>query len=231
MFDAYWRDAVDELHVQDLAASFLSLVISRVPASSVEVEFDKAGVPTGGEDATQHLRLYALMLMGVRALRSARAARAVLAFGYESEARQHDRVLVELISHRHAVVADESGKAAFDWLKGKAGKGITAKVNAMQAEELYRNLSHDAHGDPNPVLRMMIEQGSDVDTPLIIGPVRSVSTRASLLMHAGFLRDQAVVTAQFANLELAGVERLDAEIREGWRRLEDEAGTANPGGA
>lgn len=221
--ETYERDTADELELQDRCAAFLGLVICSVPEASINLEVDRAGVPRGDEEEIRKLKLCALQFIAIRALRSARAARAVLAVGYEPEARTHDRVLAELISHRSAVVADPSGKAALDWLKGKAGKGITAKVNAMQPEDLYRSLSQDSHGDPHPVLRMMAEQEAGGERPLTIGPARSVAARASLLMHAGFMRDQAVAIAHFAGLELSGVENIDAAIREGWRRLDDEA--------
>jgi hypothetical protein len=45
--EAYAADAAFELRAPDLASSFLSLVMSQVPAESVTLELDRAGVPHG----------------------------------------------------------------------------------------------------------------------------------------------------------------------------------------
>lgn len=50
-----------------------------------------------------------MQAMGVKAFRVIRAARGVLKFGYEPEALAYDRILLELIEHRRAIVTDASG--------------------------------------------------------------------------------------------------------------------------
>jgi hypothetical protein len=161
----------------------------------------------------------AQQFIGVRSLRVVRAARATLAGGYEPESRAHDRILVELGAHRRAILDDESGKTALDWLKGKSRRGVTARVNAMSPSDLYKNLSQDSHGDPEPIQRLAADATANT---IYIEPRRTLATRASLLMHAGFCRDQAVVIAQAAGIQLNGLPELDEAIRGGWDALESE---------
>lgn len=40
-----------------------------------------------------------------------------------------------------------------------------------------------------------------------------------MLMLAGFARDQAVVVAGLAGMEISGLERLDSAINAGWEKL------------
>jgi hypothetical protein len=216
--ESYEQDAGYELGVADGAAALLALVMSSIPGATGTVHVDAAGVPVSGD--VPLLKLMAMQYIGARALRVMRAARSTLASGYEAESRAHDRVLVELLEHRRAVLDDPSGKQARSWLEGKSGRGIGKRVAARSPEDLYKNLSHDSHGDPVPLGRLM-----DVETnTLKLEPQRTAATRASLLMHAGFARDQAAAIVEMTTIVLRGLDGLDAEIDEGWRRLEKEAG-------
>jgi hypothetical protein len=153
-----------------------------------------------------------------------RAARATLAAGYEAEARAHDRVLVELLEHRRAILADTTGGAAKAWVEGHSGRGIGKRVAAQSPEDMYANLCHDSHGDPRPLARLL-----DVEAGTIwLEPKRTEATRASLLMHAGFARDQAVAIGTYAGIELQHVDELDALISDGWSRLERDPGAGPP---
>lgn len=85
----------------------------------------------------------------------------------------------------------------------------------MTPTDRYKNLSHDSHGDPEAV-RNLIDTTARV---IKLEPRRTVATRASLLVHAGFSRDQAAVIAEAAGLELEGLDRLNAAIRTIWDGL------------
>lgn len=88
----------------------------------------------------------------------------------------------------------------------------------MSSAELYSNLCQDSHADPRPIARLL-----DLSARTIwLEPKRTQATRASLLMHAGFSRDQAVAIAAAAKIQLRGVEDLDAAIGRGWARLQAE---------
>lgn len=76
-------------------------------------------------------------------------------------------------------------------------------------------MSHDSHGDPVAVNRLFDAESNS----LIVSPTRGHASRVSLLFHAGFARDQALIVAQAANLALDGLEALDQEIAERWRVL------------
>ncbi len=210
-------DAGQELAVADDAASFLVTVMTAVGERSGNVQVDADGTPTGG--AVDVLQLFALQMIGARAVRVIRAARAVLATGYESESRAHDRILFELLAHRKEILADPTGAEAKAWMDGKRVYGIAARVAKMAPGDLYKNLSMDSHGDARPLLRLLNLE----EETMLLQPVRTSATRASLLMHAGLARDHAVLIAGHAGIELSGVHSLDDEISAGWARLEADA--------
>jgi hypothetical protein len=209
------HDAGRELDLADDASALLALVMSAVGKRTAALDLNRAGEPSG--DIT-HLKLTAMQFIGVRALRTVRAARASLAVGYEPETRAQDRILVELVEHRREILTEDTGKTALDWLKGKRGRGISGRVAAMQPADLYKSLSQDSHGDPTPVTRLV-----DPATETIkLEPVRTNASRASLLMYAGFCRDQAAVIAALAGIQFANLPELDDAIREAWEALGQE---------
>jgi hypothetical protein len=208
----YERDLARELSLVDDATSLLLLVLTEVGRLRGEIPLDKAGVPERDAELT---RLAALQLMGVRGLRVIRAARATLSAGYEAEARALDRILIELQANRGAVVADETGKTAVDWLKGKLASGITKRVAAIAPDTLYKDLSSDAHGGPTPVIRLIGTATAEVG----IAPERTRKSRASLLMYAGFARDHAALIADHAGFRLGGLHDLDDAIAAATRDL------------
>jgi hypothetical protein len=218
---ASFRDAETEAALADDAAALLLCVLVAVQGRTGETNVHEDGTLEGDTDV---LCVAALVYIGARALRVMRASRAVLVVGYEPEARALDRILVELLAHRQAIVADDTATEALAWLQGERGRGITKRVTAITPEGMYRNLSHDSHGDPVPVLRLIAED----ERALQLAPRRTVATRATLLMHAGFARDQAVLTAQAAGVVVKGVEDLDVAIRAAWDRLNGEAPSTAP---
>ena len=216
---AFEIDMARELALADDASALLAIVMSSVGERTSTVLFDDHGVPTEGGAA---LRLYALQIMGARALRVIRAGQATLRYGYEPESRAQDRVLVELREHRSAVLGDPTGAVALAWLRGERGRGISKRVAAMSPPDLYKNLCHDSHGDPVPVGRLMDHESRTIK----LEPRRTIATRASLVMHAGFARDQAVVIAAAAGIRLANLKQLDMQIDGAWARLDPEYGDA-----
>ncbi len=160
--------------------------MSSVGPATGTVRVDGIGTPVAGD--VPKLILMALQYIGARALRVMRAARYTLGAGYETESRAHDRVLVELLEHRRAVLEDTTGRAAKEWVEGKSGRGIGQRVDARSPADLCANLCQDSHGDPRPLARMLDQETKTIK----LEPKRTPATRASLLMHAGFARDQAV---------------------------------------
>jgi len=216
--DTFEQDVGHELNVADAAATLLMTVAGSVGERTGRIDVDANGVPTGGDVAM--LQLFAMQLMGMRAFRVVRAARAVLECGYEAESRSNDRILVELLEHRRAILEDSSGAETKAWIEGSRSHGIGKRVAEQSPEDLYFNLCMDSHGDPRPIARLQDPETGEINAE----PKRTPATRASLLMHAGFARDMAVVIAGLAALELGGVDELDAAINDGWARLEADAG-------
>jgi hypothetical protein len=148
-----------------------------------------------------------------------RAARAVLASGYEPEAQVYDRILVELAEHRRAIVADPTGVEAKAWLNGARGRGIGSRVTKQTANELYSGLSQEAHGDPRTILERMPRAGRKVN----IGPRRTRATRASLLLQAGFAYETAKLLADARGLCMDGADVIEKEIEAAWTQLDAES--------
>jgi hypothetical protein len=200
------------------ASMALAQVLSSLPRATYEGPVEEAG---------PFLQLSAQRIVGFRLFRAVRAAMAVLAVGYEPEARALDRVIFELTSHRNLIEADDSGETAQQWLEGKAGRGIGAKVKANAPDDLYGNLSQDAHGDPRPVWRLY---GEATET-YILGPQRKpLASRLSLLIYASAACDQAVILCRRSSTRLSGLLDLHGEVKSAWRQAheEDDAGKWTP---
>lgn len=200
-------EQTEEWTLANHAAVGLGQTILTFPATSYEGPAEKAGPA---------LQLAAQRIIGVRMFRAMRAASAVLSIGYEPEARALDRIIVELVAHRKTIQADSTGDEAERWLNGDAGFGITKKVNAMQPEDLYKNLSQDAHGDPRAVWRLYDAESN----AFMLGPQRApFAARASLLMHAGVAVDQTELLGALGQLEITGLDELSGAIRASHGRL------------
>ncbi|HEX5923820.1 MAG TPA: hypothetical protein VFY45_08310 [Baekduia sp.] len=205
---SFEADAGQDLDVADYAASLLLAILTQATPEPTTI-----AININAEDDTisgnvEQLHLHAQVYIGVRAWRAMRASRAVLSVGYGSESRALDRIIIELQAHRRSILDDPSGKEARAWLQGERGRGISARVKKITPTDLYKNLSHDSHGDPVPVQRLYDEASGS----LLLSPRRERTARASLLMHAGFARDQAVLIAELARLEFGGVVRALDEV-------------------
>jgi len=193
------------------ASMALSQVLVAIPRTTYEGPVEGAG---------PSLQLAAQRVIGVRVFRSVRAAMAALSIGYEPEARALDRVLLELATHRDLIQSDPSGETASRWLEGKAGGGITKKVNATSPDDLYGNLSQEAHGDPRPVWRLYNEASES----FILGPQRhALASRVSLLLYASAACDQLVVLAKLSEVSITQLPELHAEVKAAWRKAHEDA--------
>lgn len=220
---SFESDVGDDLTVADSAAALLQVVLIRLTPEPVATELQVAhdGTPHGDTDAVIR---GALIYIGIRAWRAMRAARALLATGYEHESRTLDRIIIELLAHREGILADPSGAEAVAWLQGDRGHGISARVKKLTPPDMYKSLSHDSHGDPIGVTRLIDPKTGSIE----LAPQRTHATRASLLMHAGFARDQAVILARRGDIDLDGIDRLDHAIRSRWDALKLDAAAEAP---
>lgn len=174
----------------------------------------------GGEERQYDRRvLNACALMGAHSVRVIRAARAVLSCGFEAEARAFDRILVELMAHREAMLGDPTGAEARAWLERERVYGISKRVAEMTDAEVYRNLCMEAHGDPAAVASVVDQETNMIE----LGPRRGVRARVSLLIYAGFARDQAHVVSKLSGTtEIADLKILDGAFDAAWDRLKPE---------
>src|SRR5918994_2655029 len=148
--DQFLAEARAEAALADTAGALLLMVLLTIDERSRDVTVHD------GHDGDAHpARLAAQLFIGVRIFRTIRAARSVLAAGYEPEARAHHRVLLELLAHRDAIRDDPTGRQAAAWLSGKRAQGVSASVKAMTEPGLYSRLSHYSHGGPEPVLHLL----------------------------------------------------------------------------
>jgi hypothetical protein len=209
-----------ELGLVDVATGVLVSVLTAVGPRTITGSLDEDDEPSFTPEMAQAVTMSAMTLIGARGVRVIRAARAVLARGFEPEARALDRILVELMAHRRVILDDPTGREALGWMQRERRWGISRKVAALGDAEVYGNLSGDSHGDPFPLSRMRNLDENMID----LRPTRTSATRASLLLHAGFARDQAVLVSEMSGaVALKEVEELDAAMGEGWARLQDEA--------
>jgi hypothetical protein len=210
----FYEDAGATLTLADDAAALLLTVLLTAAPETTELEL-LVGDDNKLSGDVAGLQLAAQVFIGIRTFRAMRGGQRCLAAGYELEARALDRILIELQAHRSAIFQDETGAEALAWLQGERGRGISKKVNKTAPKDLYKNLSHDSHGDPIGVTRLMDTDGQSV----FLSPKRTPSTRASLLLHAGEARDQAIAIAQLAKIEVSGLDELDAAIKAQWQAL------------
>lgn len=203
-----------DLEIADFAAAMLLAVLLRTQPELTTADVDIKPDGTLSGDIPGLIRASHIYI-GIRAWRAMRAARAVLAVGYEGESRALDRILVELHVHRRAIMDDETGKEALAWLQGRSGYGISKRVKKLTRDDLYKNMSEDSHGDPASVQRLF----DATSNSLLVSPRRTHATRASLLLQAGFARDQAMVISQASDLELDGLENFDGALARRWEVL------------
>jgi hypothetical protein len=176
LLESYEKDVGEELRLVDSALALLLAVLGHTQGWTAEVDVDEeTNEVTGGDVET--LMLAAQFVIGIRVLRVVRAGRAVLAFGYEREARALDRILVELQAHRGAIIDDDTGTEALAWLQRRRKYGIGKLVEKSAPPDLYGNLSADAHGDPTPVGRLLDPSTGSIE----LAPRQGTRTRASLL--------------------------------------------------
>ncbi len=218
---SFLADAGLEARLVDTASALLVRTLESVPPGQGKALLNEAGEPVYQVDRDRII-LAAMSIVGTKALRVIRAARAVLASGFESEAGALDRILVELMAHRRAILDDPTASEALAWLRRERKYGISKRVAAMGSREVYENLCVDAHGDPEAVLRLRDPETNTIE----LGPQRGSGTRASLLLYAGFARDHAGLVAQLSDTtSIQGMDRLDAGIDAAWQRLKLEFGT------
>jgi hypothetical protein len=118
---------------------------------------------------------------------------AVVAVGYEGEARVFDRALLGTRALRAKVLADDTGALARQWLDGKlkasyaeALRASFPDVPAANVSDLYRELSGDVHPDIARLISVLVRDAGSESEPreLWWGPQRTTAARRSLFLYA-----------------------------------------------
>jgi hypothetical protein len=177
---------------------------------------NRAGIePHEGEKPpASYWHAKALLFLGVIAVRTTRAAMAVIASGYEAETMGFKRTLMEVHSRVQHVVNDKSGEYARQWLQARAGKPAKA-VGAFAPENLFDMLSHSSHADHRGVENFLAVSEPDGSTTLLTVPERRVEvSNSTLIMFASETRDVASVIAKERGLTIPHLAGLDAAIAE-----------------
>ncbi len=198
----------------DDATSLLIDLMSQVEPHAGPLMPGEIGVPRGGD--VQRYKLFALIIIGARAVRVIRATRALLTLGYEIEALTYDRILSELMIHRRAVITDETGDEARKWLEAPQGRGMGKRIAAVASGDLYRVHSQSAHGDGR-ILSALLDHNRGV---LRLVPSRTGWTRWTLMFGASFLVDHAEMIAYLANIEApTELATLTSDVKTAWAEL------------
>jgi hypothetical protein len=187
---SFGDDCAPQLRVVENAMVVLSDVMATVEPLDPPYGPGEIGLPPTGA------MLFTLMTMGVRALRVVQAARPTLAAGYEFEALVYNRIIVELTIHRRAMLKDETGEEARQWLTSPRGRGIGKRIREVARGDLYKRESYAAHGDPRLLAPLFDLERSTFP----LAPARSDLTRASLVLHSSFLVDHIEIIVQLAGL-------------------------------
>lgn len=159
--------------------------------SNLAVALHAAGLlPPPDHVAARSLRR-ALLVSSARIFRLARAGIAVIAAGYEAEARSFDRSLFETRARRIQVLADESGELATRWLDGKLEGHLGALVRESlptvdldQVKSLYRRLSGDVHPDLRQFMGNLVREKPTGGYEMSFSPGRTALARRSLFLYA-----------------------------------------------
>jgi len=180
----------------------------------------------GEKPPASYWRAKALLYLGVLAVRTTRAAMAVIACGYEAETLGHKRTLMEVHSRAQGVVDDASGEYARQWLQARAGKPAKS-VSGFAPDDFFAMLSHSSHADHRAVENFLAVSNPDGSTSLLPHPERRPEvSNSTLITFASETRDVARVIATEHGLTIPHLAELDAAITSPQLWAEDDEGDA-----
>lgn len=196
------NEELPTLYVLDVASDRLGWVLTQAGFEAT----------TDDPPPASYQRAKALLYMGVLAVRTARAAMAVMERGYEPETLTYKRMLFELHSRAQRVLADGSGEYARQWLKGRAGKPAGSLREAPSG--LWETFSHSSHADYRAVENFLAVSKPD-GTGLVVLPERRADlANATLATMAGEIRDIAGLIAREHRLSIPDWDELSALIKQ-----------------
>jgi hypothetical protein len=203
-------EASPERELAEVASTALAVVLTRCGGHRA----------VSGSGSATRWRETAASVAAARGFRAIRAGMAMLAVGYEFEARAMTRVLTELLVHAQAALEDSTGEEARAWVAGERERGISARVRAMtpNTPDAYKMLSRAAHGDPRGIDALMTSDGEgDI---IEWGPSHSPHTEDRVVSFALAARDLTVILAQVYDEPVPELNVVDAALERalpGWR--------------
>jgi hypothetical protein len=175
----------------------------------------QSDLPKSDEDPVppSHLVGTALLFLGVMAHRATRAAMALVASGYEPETLGLKRLLTEAHSRMKAIVEDESGEHARQWLVGPAPSTPHRLVAKHADRETFDLYSNSAHADAEGVKRWLLQPRDTNEWGVIGAPDRWPAFISIVMVEFAFeVRDIAVGLAAIRDLTPPGLPSLDSAI-------------------
>jgi hypothetical protein len=167
--------------------------------SNLATALHAAGQLQPPAEEPEHSIRRALLVSSARVFRLARAGMAVLAAGYEAEARGLDRSLWETRAFQKRALADESGAFARKLLAGRLEGGLSAAVveslptiDPDQVRSLYRALSGDVHPDLRQFMSNLLREKPTGGYEMSFSPGRTPGARRSLFLYAWFAGETTI---------------------------------------
>jgi hypothetical protein len=202
------RDEVEAL--EDFA------FLDAVGSTFADIIDGAAGAMEGVED----VRCSAMLYASIRAFRAIRAAQSVISIGYPLEAEPFTRLTLELFVSAQAIVADQSGEEARQWLAGERARSLAKRTReALPDGELYGALSQTTHGDPRAVARGLMQVSEGRQT-IEWGPALTGQTGDQLVRLALTAREFCVLLEEVGFEKRPELDAIDAGLARrlsGWR--------------
>lgn len=126
---------------------------------------------------------------------------ALVAVGYEPEALGLKRLLTEVHSRMKAILEDESGQHAREWLIGPAPSTPRRLVGKHADQEMFDLCSQSAHADAEGVKRWLLAPRGHRESGILGAPDRWPSFISTVMVEFAFeVRDVAVGLASIRSL-------------------------------
>ena len=155
----------------------------------------------------------AILNLSVLALRTARAAGVLIRTGYELEAHGLLRRVAEAHARVGAVLDDESGQHAREWLTGPSPstpRRVVGKHGNLEFFDLY---SDSAHATMTGLRRFVAIALPDGRSVIPFQPMRDSTLANTMLVELAVeCRDFAMITGHAFARKVRGLQQLDEEL-------------------
>ena len=189
-----------------------ALEVFRRSTTTLGVVLEGLDIPIQERSATVDIQS-AILNLCVLALRSARAAGVVIRSGYEAEALGLMRRVHEATARVGAVIADDGGQHAREWLEGRGPstpRRIAGKFGNLAFFDMY---SESTHASMTGLLQWVAVELPDGRRMMPIAPMRESSIANTMLVGLAVeCRDLAMIAGRTFEREVRGLKHLDADL-------------------